>query len=84
MTLTATLLNIEEKQDGTIIVTWPNGFGTVFANRDALQSNVDNRLVSAVDSLNWLLLNDYLVKGSTSGQCLLNTDDVNGNWVKKI
>jgi hypothetical protein len=77
------LVSVVVNNDDSIQVFLPDGYGMSYINRQALEDDVSQRLSNAVNSMIWLQLNDYLVNGTTSGTCLLNTDEPNGNWVKK-
>jgi len=80
----ATLLDVQEQPDGSIYVSLPDGYGKSYVDRQALQDDVERRLQAATDSMIWLLLNDWLVNGNASGQCQLDTNESNGNWVKRL
>jgi len=80
----ATLLDVQEQPDGSIYVSLPDGYGKSYVDRQALQDDVERRLQTATDSMIWLLLNDWLINGTASGQCQLDTDEPNGNWVKRL
>jgi hypothetical protein len=78
------LVSVVVNNDDSIQVSLPDGYGMSYLNRQALEYDVNQRLSSAVNSMIWLQLNDYLVNGNTSGRCLLDTDEPNGNWVTKL
>lgn len=80
----ATLIDVQEQPDGSVFVSLPDGYGKSYVNRQALEDDVNRRLQAATESMIWLLLNDWLVNGTTSGQCQLDTSDVSGNWVKRL
>ena len=84
MQSTATLVDVQVLEDGSIFVTLPDGYGKSYTDRQSLVEDVERRLQGATDSMIWLLINDWLVNNTPSGTCLLNTDDVNGNWVKRL
>jgi hypothetical protein len=77
------LVSVVVNNDDSIQVFLPDGYGMSYINRQALEDDVSQRLSNAVNSMIWLQLNDYLVNGTMSSTCLLNTDEPNGNWVKK-
>jgi hypothetical protein len=83
MQVTAELVSVTTNDDDSIQVTLPNGYGISYINRAALEFDVNQRLDNAVSSMIWLLLNDYLVNGNSSGICFLDTNEPNGNWIKK-
>jgi hypothetical protein len=78
------LVSVNVNNDDSIQVVLPDGYGMSYINRQALEDDVSQRLNNAVNSMIWLLINDWLVNDIPSGTCLLNTDDVNGNWVKRL
>jgi hypothetical protein len=84
MQTVSTLISVVVNNDDSIQVSLPDGYGMSYINRQALEYEVGQRLNSAVNSMIWLQLNDYLVNGNTSGQCMLDTNEINGVWVRKL
>lgn len=80
----ATLIDVQEQPDGSIFVVLPDGFGKSYIDRATLEADVNSRLQSATESMIWLLINQWLIDGTTSGQCVLDTDEPSGNWVKRL
>lgn len=85
MTTTATLSDVKVNQDGSIDVTWTDGYGSSFIDMQSLQDEVNRRLEGAASSLQWLLLNYWISNpSSTPVSCILDTEDSSGNWVHKL
>lgn len=80
----ATLVDVQEQPDGSIFVVLPDGFGKSYVDRETLEADVNSRLQSAVESMIWLLINQWLIDGTKSGQCILDTNEPSGNWVKRL